>query len=313
MHRESGFGARRMFLFLAPLIFVTVLGAMFVRSQQGAEDGVTPAAFTGAPATPATTDAEATSTPAPTKQPSPGELPSLGTKRGTVTLAGPKRAKKGAFVVFVLDGPKRVVRTDSSAPFAVKVNTKALPNGQYTLNVMWARRGAESVAYTKTLRVYNPKPKPSAEPADPGSGSGGSSNGGSGGSSSGSGGLAAQVLSLTNAERADAGCKPLRANAKLTAAAQAHSSDMAAKDYFSHNSKNGDSPFTRMKEAGYSFSAAAENIAMGQPTAKAVMKAWMNSPGHKANILNCTYTELGVGYATRSGTPYWTQDFGKPL
>jgi uncharacterized protein YkwD len=122
------------------------------------------------------------------------------------------------------------------------------------------------------------------------------------------------VLSLTNSERAKAGCKALSMNSKLTKAAQSHSADMAANNYFSHDSQDGRSPFDRMKDVGYSFSAAAENIAMGQRTPADVMTAWMNSPGHKANILNCTYTQIGVGYAlSKSGSPYWTQDFGKPL
>jgi uncharacterized protein YkwD len=88
---------------------------------------------------------------------------------------------------------------------------------------------------------------------------------------------------------------------------------MAKKDYFSHTGKDGRSPFDRMTDAGYAYSAAAENIAAGQRTPADVVKGWMNSAGHKANILNCTYSEIGVGYAKGGsyGT-YWTQDFGKP-
>jgi uncharacterized protein YkwD len=123
----------------------------------------------------------------------------------------------------------------------------------------------------------------------------------------------AQVVKLTNRERAKAGCKALKSNTALKNAAQKHSADMAKKDYFSHNGKDGRSPFDRMTDAGYAFSAAAENIAAGQRTAADVVEGWMNSAGHKANILNCTYTEIGVGYAKGGsyGT-YWTQDFGKP-
>ncbi len=121
------------------------------------------------------------------------------------------------------------------------------------------------------------------------------------------------MLAITNQERADAGCKALKLDSKLTKAAQSHSEDMAKNNYFDHNSQDGRSPFDRMSDAGYKFSAAAENIAMGQQTPAAVMDAWMNSPGHKANILNCDYTEMGLGYAVGNGSPYWTQDFGKPL
>jgi uncharacterized YkwD family protein len=135
----------------------------------------------------------------------------------------------------------------------------------------------------------------------------------SSGSTSASTTIANQVVKLTNAERTKAGCKPLRSNAQLKTAAQKHSADMAKQDYFSHTSKNGKSPFDRMSDAGYSFSAAAENIAAGQRTAADVVEGWMNSEGHKANILNCTYTEIGVGYAKGGsyGT-YWTQNFGRP-
>jgi len=125
--------------------------------------------------------------------------------------------------------------------------------------------------------------------------------------------FASQVVKLTNSERTKAGCKALKSDAQLKSAAQKHSADMAKRDYFSHTSKDGRSPFDRMTDAGYAYSAAAENIAAGQRTPADVVKGWMNSAGHKANILNCAYSEIGVGYAKGGsyGT-YWTQDFGKP-
>jgi uncharacterized protein YkwD len=131
----------------------------------------------------------------------------------------------------------------------------------------------------------------------------------------GQGGVTAQVVTLTNAERAKAGCGPLTVNSTLTAVAQAHSQDMATNNYFDHNSQDGSSPFDRMTAAGYRFSTAAENIAAGQRTPQDVMTGWMNSPGHRANILNCALHEIGVGYATSSSSQYgvyWTQDFGTP-
>jgi uncharacterized protein YkwD len=131
----------------------------------------------------------------------------------------------------------------------------------------------------------------------------------------GSGGVTAQVVTLTNAERAKAGCAPLTVNSTLTAVAQEHSQDMATHNYFDHNSQDGRSPFDRMTAAGYQFSTAAENIAAGQRTPQDVMTSWMNSPGHKANILNCALHQIGVGYATSSSSQYgvyWTQDFGTP-
>jgi uncharacterized protein YkwD len=123
------------------------------------------------------------------------------------------------------------------------------------------------------------------------------------------------VVTLTNAERAKAGCRSLTVNATLTAVAQAHSQDMATNDYFDHDSQDGQTPFDRMTAAGYRYSTAAENIAAGQRTPQDVMAAWMNSAGHRANILNCALTEIGVGYAASSSSEYgvyWTQDFGTP-
>ncbi len=124
---------------------------------------------------------------------------------------------------------------------------------------------------------------------------------------------AAQVVTLTNAQRALVGCPALTVDGRLTAAAQGHSVDMAVHNYFDHNSQAGTTPFQRMVAAGYNFTVAAENIAAGQPTPVAVMAAWMASPGHRANILNCALRQIGVGYST-GGTygSYWTQDFGTP-
>lgn len=119
-----------------------------------------------------------------------------------------------------------------------------------------------------------------------------------------------KVLNLTNAQRAQHGCGPLRADTRLANAARAHSRDMAVHHYFAHNSQDGTTPWTRIMQAGYA-DPGAENIAAGYPTALAVMTAWMNSPGHRANILNCGLKALGVGvYYGGSISPYWTQDFG---
>jgi uncharacterized protein YkwD len=124
-------------------------------------------------------------------------------------------------------------------------------------------------------------------------------------------GPAAEVLRLVNVERATAGCKPLVTSTVLARVALAHSRDMAVRGYFAHDSQDGRSPFDRMRAAGYRGTTMGENIAAGQTTAAAVMRAWMNSPGHRANILNCSYRELGVGYhAGGSMRHYWTQNFG---
>ena len=116
-----------------------------------------------------------------------------------------------------------------------------------------------------------------------------------------------QVVNLTNNERAKAGLKALQIDTKLTQSAQAKSQDMKDKNYFSHTSPTYGSPFDQMKSFGVSYESAAENIAMGQRTAAEVVDGWMNSPGHKANIMNASYTHIGVGLSD-SGY-YWTQQF----
>jgi uncharacterized protein YkwD len=130
----------------------------------------------------------------------------------------------------------------------------------------------------------------------------------------GSGTAESQVLALTNQERAKAGCGPLRTNKALTNAAEAHAADMVDQHYFAHDSLDGRSPFDRMKAAGFRGGAMAENIAAGYSSPAAVVEGWMNSPGHRANILNCTYTMIGIGYDSgqvQSGmNGSWVQDFG---
>ena len=125
--------------------------------------------------------------------------------------------------------------------------------------------------------------------------------------------IPAQVIGLTNAERARHHCPALIVDARLTRAAQGHSQDMAARRYFSHTSRDGRSPAARISATGYRYSRWAENIAWGYATPAAVVAAWMKSAGHRANILNCALRQIGVGYAkSGTGTPYWTQDFGAP-
>lgn len=116
-----------------------------------------------------------------------------------------------------------------------------------------------------------------------------------------------QVLTLTNAERAKQGLSALQADAKLMAAAREKSVDMQKNNYFSHTSPTFGSPFDRMKALGISYKAAGENIAKGQRTPEQVVQAWMDSPGHRANILNANFTHLGVGFVENGY--YWTQQF----
>ena len=119
-----------------------------------------------------------------------------------------------------------------------------------------------------------------------------------------------QVVDLTNAERAKAGLSPLKLNVELSRVARIKSEDMRDKNYFDHNSPTYGSPFDMMRKFGISYTAAGENIAAGQTSPQAVVTGWMNSPGHRQNILNSNYTEIGVGYAAGgSYRHYWTQEF----
>ncbi len=155
-----------------------------------------------------------------------------------------------------------------------------------------------------------------------GNGSGSGSSNGSGSNrkpSAGGGGAQAgganskyvqQVVDMVNAERAKAGCSPLTINAKLQAAAQGHSDDMAARDYYDHTTPEGRSPGDRMTAAGYHWSTYGENIFKSPKDARTAMDGWMKSSGHRANILNCSFKEIGVGINFKSNGPWWTQNFG---
>ncbi|WP_037858026.1 sigma-70 family RNA polymerase sigma factor [Streptomyces sp. NRRL S-340] len=126
-------------------------------------------------------------------------------------------------------------------------------------------------------------------------------------------GTVAQVVALVNKERANAGCGPLTEDPRLDAAAQGLSDDMAARDFFDHTDPDGKDPGRRITAAGYRWSTYGENIARGQQTPASVMDSWMHSPGHRANILNCSFKNIGVGVRKGSGGPWWTQDFGAKM
>ncbi len=122
--------------------------------------------------------------------------------------------------------------------------------------------------------------------------------------------IESQVIQLTNQERAKNGLKPLAADWQLSRVARYKSADMRDKNYFSHTSPTYGSPFTMMKNFGINYRSAGENIAAGQRTASEVVQSWMNSPGHRKNILSPTYTHIGVGHASGgSYGHYWTQMF----
>lgn len=119
-----------------------------------------------------------------------------------------------------------------------------------------------------------------------------------------------QVIQLTNQERAKNGLKPLAADWQLSRVARYKSVDMRDKNYFSHTSPTYGSPFNMIQSFGVTYRSAGENIAAGQRTPSEVVQSWMNSPGHRKNILNASYTHIGVGHASGgSYGHYWTQMF----
>ncbi len=122
-----------------------------------------------------------------------------------------------------------------------------------------------------------------------------------------------EMVARVNVERANVGVAPLQACPTLMTAAQRHSDDQAASGRMSHTGSNGSTMSQRVQAAGYTgWTALAENVAAGQPSVTSVVDAWMNSGGHRANLLSATYKHIGVGRAAgASGTLYWTQNFGR--
>ena len=137
--------------------------------------------------------------------------------------------------------------------------------------------------------------------------------------------IATRVLALVNDARAHGrNCggtyfppaRPVVFNEALTSAARGHAEDMARNNYFSHESRDGTSPSARVEQAGYDYRGTAENIAAGQMTPEAAMAAWITSPGHCANLMDASYTDMGVALASNRRSQlgaYWAQVFGEPM
>ncbi len=124
----------------------------------------------------------------------------------------------------------------------------------------------------------------------------------------------AGVLAMINAERVQHGCKPLRVEARLSEAAERQSRGMAERHYFSHNAPDGSTPGRRVKDTGYVYQMVGENIEINSDDPEAVVSTWMNSPGHRQNILMCAFKETGIAmYQADDSGAYWTQVFAMPL
>ncbi len=188
----------------------------------------------------------------------------------------------------------------------------AIPDAPTMLDQPWGEYGATASrgwfarALWQTYRPGTPVTAPSPGPGGPAT-------------SPNTAAFAARVLALTNARRLEGGCAALTANPTLADVAQGHAADMALQDYFAHVGKDGAAPDARVTRAGYAWRLVAENIAAGYPTPEAVVAGWMDSAGHRANILNCGLTQIGVGYYFLSPDPgtqqwqhYWVQVFATP-
>ena len=124
-----------------------------------------------------------------------------------------------------------------------------------------------------------------------------------------------EVIRFTNKRRRKHGLGRITGDKLLHQAAQSHADEMDTVGYLGHDSVDGRDPGDRINETGYRWRAYRENVASGQPTAKQVVKAWMQSPGHRVNLLSDDISEIGIGFAIddQSGSPYWVQKFAAPL
>ncbi|WP_433431212.1 CAP domain-containing protein [Nonomuraea sp. CA-141351] len=258
--------------------------------------------------------------------PSPGSAAAQGSAVSSetscrVSVAKPRLSAKGKITSFAtrrgcdspallririqraVPGPDRVVKSGATRNGRVTLVLACKPGTYYAFATDYRGRTVKSRAVRLAcapVSTPTPTPSPSGTPTSPAPSTGGVGTA-----------LENEVLRLTNAERAKGGCAPLKLDPLLRAAAFGHSSDMAKQGYFDHASKDGRDFMDRIRAAGFSGGRAfAENIAFGQPTPASVVEGWMNSPGHRANIMNCAYNLIGVGAAKNAqGRIYWTQDF----
>ncbi|PKV89301.1 CAP domain-containing protein [Streptomyces sp. TLI_146] len=244
---------------------------------------------------------------------------------GTVAVA----AVAGALLWPHSDDPAEAVRTQAAPPAGHPLDTGA---GPAAATPSASPSPIRSDAPTKTA---SPKPKPTrTAPASgsthPGTGAGTgtgttTTKGHAGGGqaprrtapprtdNAPTGTAAAyvqQVVDLANAERAKAGCSPFKADRRLNASAQAHADDMAARNYYEHNSPEGRNAGDRMSAAGYDWHKWGENIHRGPKSPADAMRDWMKSPGHRANLLDCGFKDIGVGVNLSGNGPWWVQNFG---
>ncbi|MEU4225315.1 CAP domain-containing protein [Nonomuraea sp. NPDC026600] len=237
---------------------------------------------------PAPATAQAASTKAPCRVLAAKPSLSRGMVTGTAGRIGcDAKATLRVRIVRAMAGPDRTVKSGSKPVLNGRIAARvrcAAPGRYYVVAMDYQSKPIQSPSVALSCETRAPSKTGTASAAED------------------------QVVKLTNQARARNGCRPLTHDPKLHAAAERHSADMAARGYFEHDSTNGRTPGNRISAAGFApISTWGENIAMGQPTAASVVQAWLNSPGHRANIMNCSFTHIGVGQSAKG--PYWTQDF----
>lgn len=217
--------------------------------------------------------------------------------------------------LWALDSP--LEETTASSESDAAAETTDAPDGDTLLDSQLGDSAVQPQEAEAEPTTEAPTEGETSSEPEPGEGDGG----GDGGDGDGDGGSEPDedrtteeaLLDAVNGERADAGCGALEGDAALDTAARLHAEDMAEQNYFSHTSLDGRSPTDRAADQGYS-GGVGENIAAGYPDVAAVMEGWMNSEGHRANILNCDYDVIGIGVADgvegSTYSKYWVQDFG---
>jgi uncharacterized protein YkwD len=200
--------------------------------------------------------------------------------------------------------PTDILTTPTAPTVGVTTVTVPPPSAPRTISGTKPGQPKPRPSTTKpTTTKTTTEPTPSDTPQPPTGGGGTSSQ-------------EREVLEYTNQFREQQGCGPLRLDSSLVEAAGKHASDMVRRHYMDHTNPDGQDPGDRMRAAGYNGSSWGENIAAGYSTAQKVMAAWMQSDGHRQNILNCKYTTIGIGYdpgrvKSDMGPGSWVQDFGR--
>jgi uncharacterized protein YkwD len=232
----------------------------------------------------------------------PTGTPALGSAESTMITSTPASSGVPAAVATTTpaDGVETVTVTPKAPPRTTNGRGKPDTKPTKTPKPRPTRPNEPTKTPTKTVTS---EPTPSDPPPPPPNGGGTNAQ-------------EREVLNLTNQARRNQGCRPLQLENSLVEAAGSHASDMVRRHYMDHTNPDGEDPGDRMAKAGWRGNGWGENIAAGYDSAQRVFNAWMNSDGHRANILNCRFTKIGIGFdpgqvKSQWGPGSWVQDFGR--